>query len=111
MCLLLFEDYHLVDNDFNQLLPEDLKHFLDDEIQFLLIGIPSSPSRALRYNPNLSGRMHKISFNYLTKPKIKKIIILGSNLLNVKISEEGVDRIIINAFKMHIWFNIFIKAS
>ena len=55
--------------------------------------------------------MHKISFNYLTKPKIKKIIILGSNLLNVKISEEGVDRIIINAFKMHIWFNIFIKAS
>jgi hypothetical protein len=97
--LIIIEDYHLVDNDFNQLLSEDLKHFLDDEIQFLLIGIPSSPSRALRYNPDLSGRMHKISFDYLTKPEIRKIITLGSDLLNVEISEEVVDRIIINSFK------------
>lgn len=97
--LIIIEDYHLVDNNFNLSLSEDLKHFLDDEIQFLLIGIPSSPSRALRYNPDLSGRMHKINFDYLTKSETREIITLGSNLLNVEISEEVVDRIIINSFK------------
>jgi len=97
--LIIIEDYHLVDNDFNKLLSEDLKHFLDEEIQFLLIGIPSSPSRALRYNPDLSGRMHKISFDYLTKPEIRKIINLGVDLLHVELSEEVVDKIIETSFR------------
>ena len=97
--LIVIEDYHLVDNDFNLLLSEDLKHFLDEEIQFLLIGIPSSPNRALRYNPDLSGRMHKISFDYLTKKEIREIIDLGTGLLNVEMSEEVVDKIIDVSFK------------
>lgn len=97
--LVIIEDYHLVDNEFNSLLSEDLKHFLDEEIMFLLIGIPSSPNRALRYNPDLSGRMNQISFDYLYKDEIRQLVKSGSKRLNVEFTEEVVDKIIESSFK------------
>ncbi len=92
--LVVIEDYHLVDNVFNKILSEDLKHFLDEEILFLLIGIPSSPNRALKNNPDLSGRMSHISFDYLTREEIKSIIYSGGKLLNVEFKEDVVEEII-----------------
>lgn len=97
--LVVIEDYHLVDNNFNQLLSEDLKHFLDEEILFLLIGIPSSPNRALRNNPDLSGRMKHISFDYLSREEVKEIIAKGKKLLNVEFREEVVEEIISSSLK------------
>lgn len=97
--MVVIEDYHLVDNDFNSLLSEDLKHFLDEKIMFLLIGIPSSPNRALRCNPDLSGRMNKISFDYLNKGEIRQLVKTGAIKLNVEFTEEVIDQIIINSFK------------
>jgi hypothetical protein len=97
--LVVIEDYHLVDKDFNQLLSEDLKHFLDEEILFLLIGIPSSPNRALRNNPDLSGRMKHISFDYLSREEIKEIISKGTGLLNVEFKEDVVEAIISTSLK------------
>jgi hypothetical protein len=97
--LVVIEDYHLVDKEFNQLLSEDLKHFLDEEILFLLIGIPSSPNRALRNNPDLSGRMKHISFDYLSREEIKEIIIKGTALLNVDFRESVVEAIISSSLK------------
>ena len=92
--LVVVEDYHLVNNDFNRTLSEDLKHFLDEEILFLLIGIPSSPNRALRNNPDLSGRMGHISFDYLSREEVKHIILTGGELLNIDFKEEVVEKII-----------------
>jgi hypothetical protein len=97
--LVIIEDYHLVDNDFNLLLSEDLKHFLDEEILFLLIGIPSSPNRALRYNPDLAGRMNQVSFDYLTKEEIRELVSSGAEKLNVTFKEDVVDQIISNSFR------------
>lgn len=97
--LVVIEDYHLVDNEFNRILSEDLKHFLDEEILFLLIGIPSSPNRALRNNPDLSGRMRHISFDYLSREEIKEIIKKGSSLLRVEFKEDVVEEIINTSFK------------
>lgn len=92
--LVIIEDYHLVNNDFNRTLSEDLKHFLDEEILFLLIGIPSSPNRALRNNPDLSGRMGHISFDYLSREEVKHIVLTGGELLNIDFKEEVVEKII-----------------
>ncbi|MGY0393065.1 hypothetical protein ACW5R3_10985 [Bizionia sp. KMM 8389] len=92
--LIILEDYHLVNPSFNKTLSEDLKHFLDDEILFVLIGIPSSPNRALRNNPDLSGRLEHLIFDYLTIDEIKQIIKLGTDKLNVFLSEDVVNEII-----------------
>ncbi|MCG8860044.1 hypothetical protein [Tenacibaculum finnmarkense] len=92
--LIILEDYHLVDSSFNKTLSEDLKHFLDDEILFVLIGIPSSPKRALRNNPDLSGRLEHLVFDYLTTNEIKQIIKLGTDKLNVFLSEDIIEEII-----------------
>ena len=97
--LVIIEDYHLVSHEFNRLLSEDLKHFLDEEILFLLIGIPSTPNRALRNNPDLSGRMNHISFDYLSREEIKEIISKGTKLLNVEFKEEVIEEIISASFK------------
>jgi hypothetical protein len=92
--LIILEDYHLVSTNFNKTLSEDLKHFLDDEILFVLIGIPSSPNRALRNNPDLSGRLEHLVFDYLTIDEIKEIIKLGTEKLNVFLSEDVINEII-----------------
>lgn len=92
--LIVLEDYHLVSASFNKTLSEDLKHFLDDEILFVLIGIPSSPNRALRNNPDLSGRLEHLVFDYLTIDEIKQIIKFGTDKLNVFLSENVINEII-----------------
>lgn len=97
--LVVIEDYHLVDKNFNKLLSEDLKHFLDEEILFLLIGIPSSPNRALRNNPDLSGRMTHISFDYLSREEIKEIVSKGTKILNIEFKEAVVEAIISSSLK------------
>ncbi|WP_421764925.1 hypothetical protein [Ekhidna sp.] len=92
--LIILEDYHLINSRFNKTLSEDLKHFLDDEILFVLIGIPSSPNRALRNNPDLSGRLEHLIFDYLTKDEIRELINSGIKKLNVWLSEDVIDEII-----------------
>lgn len=92
--LIIIEDYHLVDQDFNKQLSEDLKHFLDEGILFLLIGIPGSPNRSLRNNPDLAGRMKHITFDYLSKDEVTEIITKGARLLNIEFTQEVIDEII-----------------
>src|SRR5690606_2717202 len=97
--LIILEDYHLVNPEFNKTISEDLKHFLDDGILFVLLGIPSSPNRALRNNPDLSGRLEYLNFDYLSNEEIESIIKKGSNLLNVEFSKEVIDEIIKQSLK------------
>lgn len=92
--LVILEDYHLASSELNKTLSEDIKHFLDDEILFLLIGIPSSPNRALRNNPDLSGRMEHLNFDYLSKDEINKIINDGTKILNVEFNTDVRDAIV-----------------
>lgn len=97
--LVTIEDYHLVSDEFNRLMSEDLKHFLDDNILFLLIGIPSCPNRALKNNPDLSGRMNRINFDYLLDDEVKQIITKGCELLNVEFSDDVINKIIESSLK------------
>lgn len=92
--LVILEDYHLANKEFNSVLSEDLKHFLDEEVLFLLIGIPSSPDRSLRFNPDLSGRVVRANFDYLTTEEIRQLIKTGTELLGVRFLEEVVDEIV-----------------
>lgn len=92
--IIVLEDYHLTAESFNKTLSEDLKHFQDEGILFLLIGIPSLPNRALKNNPDLSGRLKHLNFDYLQKEEVKQIIKRGCDKLNCTFSEEVVDKII-----------------
>ncbi len=91
--IIILEDYHLVNPEFNNILSEDLKHFIDEEIQFLLIGIPSAPNRALKNNPDLSGRLKHINFDYLTSNEVEELIKKGVKHLNVEFSKEVIEEI------------------
>lgn len=95
--LIILEDYHLVSSEFNKTLSEDLKHFLDDEILFVLLGIPSSPNRTLRNNPDLAGRLEHLIFDYLSIDEIKEIINSGISKLNVFFSEDVINEIAKNS--------------
>jgi hypothetical protein len=86
--IIILEDYHLVSDDFAQKLSEDLKHFLDDEILFLLIGIPSSPGRSLKNNPDLGGRIQSINFDYLHEEEIDDLLNKGEEKLNITIKKD-----------------------
>lgn len=97
--LIILEDYHLVSSDFNKIISEDLKHFLDEGVLFVLLGIPSSPNRALKNNPDLSGRLEHLNFDFLSKEEIIEIIEKGSIKLNVKFSKEVIDAIIESSLK------------
>ncbi|PJZ28769.1 hypothetical protein [Leptospira kmetyi] len=92
--VILLEDYHLVDSKFNKKFSEDLKHFIDEGILFILIGIPSSPGRSFKNNPDLSGRTEKVNFDYLQVEEIRTIIEIGEKLLNISLSEDVTNKII-----------------
>lgn len=97
--VIFLEDYHLADAEFNKIFSQDLKHFTDESILFVIIGIPSAPGRALRYNPDLSGRISYVSFDFLSIEEIDNLISKGESLLNVKLSQEIKDKIVVHSLK------------
>ncbi len=92
--VIILEDYHSVDENFNKRFSEDLKHFIDEGILFVIIGIPSSPERYFKYNPDLAGRSIRINFDYLSKSEIIEIIKKGEEHLNVKFTDQTIAEII-----------------
>lgn len=92
--VIILEDYHLVKQEFNSRFSEDLKHLLDENILVVVIGIPGSPNRALKFNPDLAGRTERISFDYLTEEESSEIIQKGEKLLNVSFGSEVRKRVI-----------------
>jgi hypothetical protein len=93
ICIVI-EDYHLLNDEFSKILSEDIKHFLDDEILFVIIGIPSSPGRTFRNNPDLGGRTVNVLFDYLLDSEIEEILDKGEEKLNIQITHEVRDEII-----------------
>lgn len=91
--VILLEDYHLVNSNFNQRFSEDLKHFIDEEITFIIIGIPSTADRSFKNNPDLSGRSERIKFDYLSYEEVDEIITKGGKFLNVEFSAEVREKI------------------
>lgn len=92
--VIILEDYHLVDERFNKKFSEDLKHFIDEAILFVIIGIPGSPSRCFKYNPDLTGRSERINFDYLSHEEIEEIIHKGEKCLNFKFPKYVINKII-----------------
>lgn len=92
--IIVLEDYHLAPPSLNKILSEDLKHFQDEAILFVLIGIPSSPNRALKNNPDLAGRLKHLNFDYFHNEEIRELASKGGIKLNIKFTEEVVDKII-----------------
>lgn len=97
--VIILEDYHLVSSEFNSKFSEDLKHFIDENILFVIIGIPSSPNRCFKHNPDLAGRSETISFDYLEESEIKEMIQKGEECLNVRFSDKVTDEIIKKSYK------------
>jgi hypothetical protein len=91
--VIFLEDYHLIDSEFNRIFSQDLKHFTDEDILFVIIGIPSAPGRTLKHNPDLSGRTSYVNFDFLSKEEIYSLIEKGENLLNVEFSLEIKEKI------------------
>ncbi len=96
--IIVLEDYHLLDRDFTESFTEDLKHFLDQEIVFIIIGIPSSPDRTFAANPDLTGRVKGLNFDYLTEEESRKLISKGEKCLNIRIDDESKKQIFEKSF-------------
>ncbi len=96
--LVIIEDYHLLDDEFNEEISTDFKHFLDEEIFFLILGVPSCADRTLKSNPDLSGRVRRIIFDYLEESEAREIVAKGCELLNVELSERVIDKVIKNSY-------------
>jgi len=118
--IIVLEDFHLVSDVLSSRLSEDLKHFLDEGILFLVIGIPSSPGRALKNNPDLGGRTKRIVFDYLRAEEIEALIDKGEEKLNVVFALEVRDRIreksmqnayLVQAISQHVLLNRNIKKT
>jgi hypothetical protein len=97
--IIILEDYHLVTDNFAHKLSEDLKHFLDDEILFILIGIPSSPGRSLKNNPDLGGRIQGINFDYLQEEEIDDLLNKGQEKLNILFKKDVRKKLIEHSYQ------------
>jgi hypothetical protein len=104
--IIVIEDFHLVDRAFSDRLSEDLKHFLDEGILVLIIGIPASPGRALKNNPDLGGRTQRIVFDTLETAEIEELLDKGEERLNISIRAPVREQIALRS-----WHNAYLVQA
>jgi hypothetical protein len=87
--IIVLEDYHLVNDGFNQSFSEIAKHLLDEEVLINIIGIPGAPNRTLKRNPDMFGRVEIVYFDKLNEHEIYKLLEKGSKALKIKFDQTA----------------------
>jgi Cdc6-like AAA superfamily ATPase len=92
-CVWVIEDFHKVQDYEKQKLSDIMKAFVDiandfDKVKIVAIGAVSSAREVVNYSPDIKSRIAEIPIPLLSENEIREIIINGSKLLNVSLSEK-----------------------
>jgi hypothetical protein len=90
---LVIEDFHYMRVAERKSFAFDLKALWDYGLFVVIIGVWSQSNMLLYLNPDLSGRISEIKI-YWSPTDLSKVITLGGTLLNLKFSNELINRAI-----------------
>lgn len=95
----VIEDFHKVADAEKKKIADALKIFIDEanifkSVKILCIGTVDSARKLIAYDTNLKDRVAEIQVPLLSDPEITKVIINGCDLLNIKLSDELIKKLV-----------------
>jgi hypothetical protein len=95
---IILENFHYLSFDVQKSLAFDLRSFQELGIRFVILGVWREKNRLTQFNGDLQDRMLEVPVEPWSESEFRKVIQIGSELLNISISEEIVRQIIDGAF-------------
>lgn len=93
---VILEDFHYVTEEDKKGIAEDLKTLLEYGVRLIIVGTWHEQFMLVGYNGDLNGRIDEIDLVWQDE-ELRRIIELGEDALNIKISPDLVDQIVKDA--------------
>lgn len=94
---VVLENFHYLAMDVQQSLAYDLRAFQDHHIIFIILGIWREANRLIQFNGDLLDRISEVPVEPWEARDFDKVILKGSNLLNVDFSQVK-DQLVSDSF-------------
>lgn len=94
---IVLENFHYLETEVQETLAYDLRVFQDHHIIFIVLGIWREANRLIQFNGDLLDRITEVPVEPWEKYDFKKVILKGSELLNVDFSSV-VDQLVDDSF-------------
>jgi hypothetical protein len=88
---VIVDDFHRLDLDVRQSLADYMKIIADEErqdVKIVVVGINRAGDALIRFAPDLNTRIETIQFESNPEDKVRELITLGEEALNVKFSTK-----------------------
>lgn len=97
--ILVIEDFHKVCIQEKQRIADVIKIFIDmandyENVKIICIGAVGTARELIELDDNLNSRIAEVSVPLLSDEEIKKIIYKGLDVLNIKLENDVIDKIV-----------------
>jgi len=92
--VILIDDYHYMPRDVQLEVSRQIKEAARQGVKIVAASVPHRADDVVRSNPELRGRVKNIDLGYWNNDDIKKIPQIGFALLNAKICDKTIEKII-----------------
>ncbi len=98
-CVWIIEDFHKVAQEEKQRIVDVIKIFIDsandfNKVKIICIGAVGTARELIELDDNLNSRVAELYVPLLTNNEINKIVSKGNNLMNIKMSENLIEKIV-----------------
>lgn len=96
--IIILENFHYLTIDNQRKFAFDLRTFQDLKIKFIILGVWRDKNKLALFNGDLLDRVHEIPVEPWDKKDFCKVIKIGEDKLNIKLSEKVKTKIIKMSF-------------
>ncbi len=96
--VIVLENFHYLTEDVQTQLAFDLRTFQELGIRFIILGVWREKNRLTQFNGDLIDRIIEVPVEPWEKEEFEQVILKGSKILNIKLSQEVIGELINNAF-------------
>lgn len=95
---IILEDFHYANDILKEQISQDLKSFIDEQCQIIMLSVQKVQSDLIKYNPDLAQRVAILEVGSFRDEQILELVKLGEKHLNIVFSDE-VKKIIVKEVK------------
>lgn len=95
--VLVLDDFHRLSDEVTIAFADTLKTFISLGVKIIMVGVKNKAAMLIHNYPDLSARIDGIEIYPLSKNKLRQIIHLGEEVLNIKISNKTISETVTEA--------------
>lgn len=96
--IIILENFHYLSLDVQKTLAFDFRSFQELGIRFVILGVWREKNRLTQFNGDLQDRIIEVPVEPWSTQEFKQVIRIGSEKLNIQISDQIQDNLIESAF-------------